>query len=190
MLERYPDKTNWNRVRFSDEVHFERDSQDKLFIIRRSDERYYQDCIQHVDESDAKDVKHHHCWATENHAFKSNIHFYHVSSNFNEKMSQRVYIDQMLRSIDRNNVLLLPAYSRWENQLLYIRSTPISHKTHAPFTDPSRSPVYWSPRPPFTDSPRFTWASVFGHLRAWLSLCSGSVFSSPGLLDPSATSDQ
>jgi hypothetical protein len=99
MLERYSDKTNWNRVRFSDEVHFEWDSQDKLFIICRSDERYCQDCIQHADESDAKDVKRHNCWTAVNHEFKSDIHFYHVSNNFNEKMSQRVYNDQILRLI-------------------------------------------------------------------------------------------
>jgi hypothetical protein len=99
MLKRYSDKTNWNRVRFSDKVHFEWDSQDKLFIIRRSDERYCQDCIQHADESNAKDVKRHHCWATVSHDFKLDIHFYHVSSNFNEKISQRVYNDQILKLI-------------------------------------------------------------------------------------------
>jgi hypothetical protein len=99
MLNRYSDKKKWNRVRFSDEVHFEWDSQDKLFIIRQSVERYCQDCIQHTDKSDAKDVKRHHCWAAVNHDFKSNIHFYQMSDNLNEKMSQRVYIDQILKFI-------------------------------------------------------------------------------------------
>jgi hypothetical protein len=80
-------------------VHFGWGSQGKLFTIRRPDERYCQDCIQHVDEPDVKDVKRHHCWAAVDHDFKSDIHFYNVSSNVNEKMSQRVYIDQILKLI-------------------------------------------------------------------------------------------
>jgi hypothetical protein len=87
MLERYSDKTNWYRVRFSGEVHFEWDSQDKLFVIRQSSKRYCQDCIQHVDESYSKDVKRHRRWMIVSHNFKLDIHFYQISSNVNEKMN-------------------------------------------------------------------------------------------------------
>ena len=48
---------------------------------------------------DEKNKKRHHCWAAAGHDFKSFIHFYDVSGNKNGKMSQRVYIDQILDSI-------------------------------------------------------------------------------------------
>jgi hypothetical protein len=99
MIKRYFEKTHWNRVRFSDEVLFEWDLQDKLFVIRQFDERYCQDCIPHADEFDAKDVKRHHCRTTVNHDFKSDIYFFNVSNNVSEKMSQRVYINQILKLI-------------------------------------------------------------------------------------------
>jgi hypothetical protein len=102
MLKRYLDKLNWLRVRFSDEMHFEWDSQEKIYFLRQSDERYCHDCVQHAAELDAKDVKRHHCWVAINHDFKSDIDLYNVSSNANEKMSQRVYIDQILESIIRS----------------------------------------------------------------------------------------
>ena len=43
--------------------------------------------------------KRHHCWVAAGHDFKSFIHFYDVSGNKNGKMSQRVYIDQILDPI-------------------------------------------------------------------------------------------
>lgn len=45
MLQKYPHKSDWYRVRFSDEVHFGWGPQGKLFIIRQSGERYCQQCI-------------------------------------------------------------------------------------------------------------------------------------------------
>lgn len=99
MLDRYPEPEDWDRVRFSDEVHFGWGPQGKLLIIRISGERYCQDFIQEEHMPDKKNKKRHHCWAVGGHNFKSVIHFYNVPGNINEKMSQRVYIDQILNPI-------------------------------------------------------------------------------------------
>ena len=99
MLAKYPEPENWNRIRFSDEVHFGWGPQDKLNIIRKPGQRYCQDCIQESDEPDEKDKKRHHCWAAAGHNFKSDIYFYNVAGNTNGKMSQRVYIDSILEPI-------------------------------------------------------------------------------------------
>lgn len=101
MLNRYPESKDWYRVRFSDEVHFGWGPQGRIYITRQPGERYCQDCIQEAPEPDAKDLKRHHCWAAVGHDFKSNIHFYDVPGNVNGKMSQRVYIDQILEPIVR-----------------------------------------------------------------------------------------
>jgi hypothetical protein len=61
MLNKYSEKLHWRHIQFNDEMHFDWDSQKKLFIIRQFDERYCQDCIQKTVQSDAKDVKRHHC---------------------------------------------------------------------------------------------------------------------------------
>lgn len=87
MLAAHLNKKNWYQVRFNDEVHFEYDSQDKIRIIRKLDERYCQDCIQKCSAPDEKDVKRQHCWTAVEHEFKSNIYFYEVSENTNDKMS-------------------------------------------------------------------------------------------------------
>jgi hypothetical protein len=62
-------------------------------------ERYCQDCIQEAAQPDAKDVKRHHCWAAMGYDFKSDIRYYNVPGNANGKMSQRVYIDQILEPV-------------------------------------------------------------------------------------------
>jgi hypothetical protein len=99
MLNKYPQPDDWHRVRFSDEVHFGWGPQGKIRIIRKSGQRYCQDCIQEEHEPDKKDKKRHHCWAAAGYNFKSNIHFHDVPGNTNGKISQRVYIDQILKPI-------------------------------------------------------------------------------------------
>lgn len=58
--------------------------------------RYCQDCVQEIDEPAEKDKKRYHCWVAVGHNFKSDIYFYEVPGNTNGKMSQQVYIDQIL----------------------------------------------------------------------------------------------
>jgi len=99
MLERYPDPKDWYEIRFSDEVHFGWGPQGNLLIIRKPGMRYCQDCIQEASEPAEKDKKRFHCWAAIGYNFKSDIYFYNVSGNTNGKMSQRVYIDQILEPI-------------------------------------------------------------------------------------------
>ena len=45
MLEKYPDPEDWDRIRFSDEVHFGWGPQGKLRIIRKPGQQYCHDCI-------------------------------------------------------------------------------------------------------------------------------------------------
>ena len=71
MKERYSEKEDWYIVRFSDEVHFAYGPQGKIRIIRKSGQRYCQDCIQHTDEAKEKDQKRVHGWAAVGHEFKS-----------------------------------------------------------------------------------------------------------------------
>ena len=57
MKKKYSDKKDWHEVRFSDEMHYAYDSQEKIRIIRKSNQRYCQNCIQHTDESTEKNKK-------------------------------------------------------------------------------------------------------------------------------------
>ena len=41
MLEQYPTKEYWRRVRFSNKVYFEYNLQGRLLIIYKKDQRYY-----------------------------------------------------------------------------------------------------------------------------------------------------
>lgn len=93
---------DWQRVRFSDEVHFGRGPQRQLMIIRRPGERYCFDCIQEerqpTTEIDRKQ-KRYHAWAMVGWNYKSDLIFYEVPGNSNGKMSQRVYIDSILNPV-------------------------------------------------------------------------------------------
>jgi hypothetical protein len=97
--ERYSDDENWFSVRFRNEIHFSYESQKKIRIIRKSSQRYCQDCLQETNESTEKDLKKKNAWAAVSHDFKSDIRLYDVSSNTNEKMSQLIYIDQILKLV-------------------------------------------------------------------------------------------
>lgn len=71
MLERYPTKEAWRRVRFSDEVHFGIGPQGKLMIIRKPGQRYCKNCIQEAKEPGDNDKKKLHAWAAIGYDFKS-----------------------------------------------------------------------------------------------------------------------
>jgi hypothetical protein len=101
MLERYPEPSDWYRIRFSDEVHWVIGPQGSIYIIRRPGERYCSDCIQQRDErSDEEKARRRvHAWAAVGYNFKSELTFYDVPSNNNGKMTQRVYNDQILKPV-------------------------------------------------------------------------------------------
>ena len=80
-------------------MHFAYGPQGKIRIIRRSGQRYCQDCIQHTDESKEKNQKRVHGWAAAGHDFKSDMHLYDVSGNTNGKMNQKVYLKTILQPI-------------------------------------------------------------------------------------------
>ena len=92
MYEKYSKSENWYRIWFSDKVHFNYDFKDQLRIIRQADTRYRLDCIQHKDSPPEKYKKRKHAWATVDFNFKSDIYFYDVPGNSNEKMTHQVYI--------------------------------------------------------------------------------------------------
>ena len=102
MLGRYPEPDNWQNVRFSDEIHFGWDDQvGKVQIIQKPGQRYCFDCIQAevIDEPEEKDKNRHHCWAAAGHNFKSDMYFYDVPGHGQGKLSQQMYLDQILEPI-------------------------------------------------------------------------------------------
>jgi len=96
MLEKYPDWQDWKKVRFSDEVHFGWSDEGRVWIKRPLGERNCPEHIHHPREPRDKDRKRFHCWAAVGWNFKSDIYFYNVPTNTNGKMTQAVYIDQIL----------------------------------------------------------------------------------------------
>ena len=99
MFERYPCPEDQYRVQFSDKVHFGYSTKDKLRIIRKSGMRYYQNCIEEVQEPIEKDKKRYHCQVAVGHNFKFNIYFQKIPGNTNGKMSQQVYINKILEPV-------------------------------------------------------------------------------------------
>ncbi len=101
MLEKYSRPKDWDRVRFSDEVHFRGMAQHQLRIIRRPGERYCVECIQHKETPKEKDKKRFDCWAAVGYYFKSDLVFYDLPGNTNGKMSLMVYRDQILEHVGK-----------------------------------------------------------------------------------------
>jgi len=99
MLEQYPTKEYWRRVRFSDEVHFGHGPQGRLLIIRKKGQRYCQNCIQEVGGPAKTEKNKVHAWAAIGYDFKSNLVFYDVPSNTNGKMTLQVYKDSILEPV-------------------------------------------------------------------------------------------
>ena len=82
MLERYPEKHDWQCIRFSDEVHWAVGPESKMRIIRKLEERYCRDCIYHtLNRDDEKSMERPHSWVAIGFNFKSDLHFYKVPGN-------------------------------------------------------------------------------------------------------------
>lgn len=99
ILKKYPRPEDWDRVRFSDEAHFGLGPQGKLRVNQKPGQRFCSQCIQYKDEPKEEYRKKFHRWAAVGYNIKSDIHFNEVPGNTNGKMSQRVYIDQILGPI-------------------------------------------------------------------------------------------
>ncbi|CAG8954511.1 hypothetical protein HYFRA_00004424 [Hymenoscyphus fraxineus] len=116
MLEKYPEKEDWWKVLFSDEVHFSFGPQGRIYILRRPSERNCPDCIQQQQQkkkkrkskSKGKSTKEGdevgeepdldyklHAWAAIGHDYKSELVFYDAG-NSNGKMTAECYISQIL----------------------------------------------------------------------------------------------
>lgn len=99
MLQRYPNPQDWYRARFSGGVHFGYGPQDKLHIIRKPGMQYCHSFIQENPEPAEKDRKRYHCWAAIGLYLKSDVNFYKVTENTNSMMSQKAYINTILKPI-------------------------------------------------------------------------------------------
>ena len=100
MLKWYSIKQNWYFVHFNDECYFDFDFQNKIKIIKKSDQRYCQSCIQEKNPKDEKislkNQKRQHIWTAIGHDFKSKLVFYDAN-NVNNKMTQKFYCDDILK---------------------------------------------------------------------------------------------
>ncbi len=67
-------------------------------------------CIQKADSFKNKNLKRQHYWAAVEHDFKSNIYFYDVSENTNEKLTLKIYLKQILKFIVK---LWIDSHSRF-----------------------------------------------------------------------------
>jgi hypothetical protein len=123
MLVKYSDQEQWKRVRFSDEVHFDYDPEEKLHIIRQSDTRYRWDCIQHRDSSAEKNRKRMYCWTAIEYNFKSDIIFYDVLDNSNDKMTHQIYINFILE-------LVVKSWLKRENDFVLEKNDDSGHDTN------------------------------------------------------------
>ena len=138
MKERYFEKKDLYIVRFSDEVHFAYDLQDKIHIIRKSGQRYCQNCIQYTDEARPKDQKRVHGWAAANHDFKSDMHLYDVPGNTNEKMSQNVYLESILKPIVKSWL------NRGDNFCLEKMKIPATTSTKKTSSSNEKTQINWN----------------------------------------------
>ncbi|KAF1809503.1 hypothetical protein P152DRAFT_461448 [Eremomyces bilateralis CBS 781.70] len=101
MLSKYPTPEHWKHVRFSDEVHIGLGPQGKNLIIRKRGQRYCLNCIQRVSDPDEADKRKVHAWAAVGYNFKGPLVFYNIPPNNTGKMSQEVYLNEILKPIVR-----------------------------------------------------------------------------------------
>ena len=97
-----PDLENWDNVRSSDESHAGFGSEGRIYIICKSGMRACPSCIQQVllePSKEERNAKRKHFWAAVSYDFKSDLTFYDVPGNKNDKMSQQVYIDSILNPV-------------------------------------------------------------------------------------------
>ena len=88
MLQRYPELKDWQRLRFSDSVHFSWGPEGDIRIIRKPGQCYCHGCIEEQPEPEEKDKRRMHCWAAVGPNFRSDIYFYDYGTP-NGKMKQR-----------------------------------------------------------------------------------------------------
>ena len=99
MLAKYPKPEDWKRVRFSDEVHFGLGPKERLHVIRKPGERYCKACMDIRLPPDQCDSKKVHAWGAVGYGFKSDLVFYEIPSNTNGKMTQSVYLNEILEPV-------------------------------------------------------------------------------------------
>ncbi len=62
------------------------------YVIKHSIKFVDVNCIQKINSFKNKNLKRQHCWAAVDYNFKSNIHFYNVLENINEKVTLKIYL--------------------------------------------------------------------------------------------------
>lgn len=98
MLERFPTKEDWRRVRFSDDVHFGFGPNGQAHIIRKLGQRYCPDCIDKEKIPHYKDERRVHAWAAFGYDFKSHLVFFENKAHKESKLSSEIYRDLILET--------------------------------------------------------------------------------------------
>ncbi|KJZ80118.1 hypothetical protein HIM_00832 [Hirsutella minnesotensis 3608] len=92
-----PKKEDWHGIFFSDETHFGYDDERTAYIARPRGTRDRPENLQEKRAPKDSEVKLLHAWACVGYDFKSPLIWYEVSSNSNGKMSQKVYLEKILK---------------------------------------------------------------------------------------------
>ena len=80
---------HWRSVRFTDEVHFCKDSRSAEWVIRSRDERFCLDCMQFRKNNHASEL---HAWAMVGYNFKSDIIFFDINELIQEDPSWQLEV--------------------------------------------------------------------------------------------------
>jgi transposase len=83
----------WRQVYFSDEVHFQLNKGRGVNIIRKSDERYCEDCIQYCIKAKKVNL---HAWAAVGYNYKGPLTFY-TGRGGGDALTQEYYRDKILQ---------------------------------------------------------------------------------------------
>ena len=93
MLSKYPNPEDWDRVRFSDEVHLGFGPQGRIYVTRKPGEVYCADCVQHSQEVSRKDENKVHAWSWCSFGEKGRLRFYNTGTNSNGAITINTYLE-------------------------------------------------------------------------------------------------
>ena len=99
MLNKYPNTKNWRRIRFNNKVHFGYEPELNPRILHQPWEKTCANYIVEHKNPTKKYQKKVHNWGAIRYGFKSELTFYDINSNTNGKMTQDVYIKQILKPV-------------------------------------------------------------------------------------------
>ncbi|KAK3311553.1 uncharacterized protein B0T15DRAFT_79628 [Chaetomium strumarium] len=99
MLEKFPEPSDWYRVRFSGDCHFGWGPTGEVSVLRQPWERFCPDCMVETKGAGEEGLRRLHCWAAVGHDFKSDLVWYDKPSESNGKLDMTAYRDQILEPV-------------------------------------------------------------------------------------------